>query len=116
MFLLFGALLLAATSDEQNAAAAAGLAAGMFVVFGIVILALLAFQIYCYWRVAVKSGYEGAYSLLTLVPLVNIVILLMWVFSEWPIETELKRYRAAYPPPPAPPVAPAGSVTLPSKP
>lgn len=61
----------------------------------VVALALLAFQIYCYWRVAEKCGYAGAWSLLMLVPVANIVISLIWVFSEWPIEAELKRLRGS---------------------
>ncbi len=111
--LAFALFLLDTTSDEQATAAATAAAGVMFVVFGIVVLALVVFQIYCYWRVAVKSGYEGAYSLLMLVPLVNLVIMLIWVFSEWPIEAELKRYRAAGPPPP--PVVPASSFSPPSQ-
>ena len=67
--------------------------------FWFLFVALFIFQMYCYWRVAEKSGYPGAYSLLALIPLVNVVILLMWVFSEWPIEAELKRLRAARPQP-----------------
>jgi hypothetical protein len=63
--------------------------------FWFVFVALFIFQMYCYWRVAQKCGYPGAYSLLVLIPLVNIVIMLMWVFSEWPIEAELKRLRGS---------------------
>jgi surface polysaccharide O-acyltransferase-like enzyme len=64
--------------------------------FWFVFVALFIFQMYCYWRVAQKSGYPGSYSLLLLIPLVNIVIMLMWVFSEWPIEAELKRLRGSH--------------------
>jgi hypothetical protein len=99
------ALMLLSSTDDQQAAAAAGLGIGLFLVISIFVLAAIVFQVYCYWRVAVKSGYEGALSLLTLIPVVNLVILLIWVFQEWPIETELKRYRAAYGalPPASPP-------------
>jgi hypothetical protein len=65
--------------------------------FWLLFVVLFIFQIYCYWRVAQKSGYPGAYSLLALIPLVNVVILLVWVFSEWPIEAELKRLRGSTP-------------------
>lgn len=60
-------------------------------------LAVLLFSIYCMWRVAEKCGYPGVYSLLMLIPLVNIVVQLIWVFSEWPVETELKHLRASQP-------------------
>ncbi len=63
--------------------------------FWFLFVLLFIFQMYCYWRVAEKCGYPGPYSLLLLIPLVNIVISLMWVFNEWPIEAELKRLRAA---------------------
>jgi hypothetical protein len=99
MTLAFIALsLLQFDSSDHNGAAAAVLAA--ISAFWFVFLALFIFQMYCYWRVAMKSGYPGAYSLLLLIPLVNIIIMLIWVFSEWPIEAELKRCRgqAAAPP------------------
>jgi hypothetical protein len=70
-------------------------ATGFIVVYLLFIAAVLIFAIYCWWRVAVKCGYPGAYSLLLLIPLVNIVIQLIWVFTEWPIETELKRLRGS---------------------
>ena len=55
---------------------------------------VLLFTIYCTWRVAEKCGYPGAYCLLLLIPFVNIVVQLIWVFSEWPIEAEVKRLRS----------------------
>lgn len=90
--------LLQYDSSDHNGGAAALVAA--LSAFWFVFLALFLFQMYCYWRVAVKSGYPGAYSLLMLIPLVNFVIMLMWVFSEWPIEAELKRCRAQVATPP----------------
>jgi hypothetical protein len=80
------------SSDHNNGVAA--LFAAMSVIWLIVFLALFVFAMYCYWRVAVKCGYPGAYSLFMLIPLVNIIIQLIWVFSEWPVEAELKRCRA----------------------
>jgi uncharacterized membrane protein YhaH (DUF805 family) len=80
---------------DSNDRMASSAILAMISTFWFVFLALIIFQIYCYCRVAQKSGYPGAYSLLLLIPLVNIVISLIWVFSEWPIEAELKRLRAA---------------------
>jgi uncharacterized membrane protein YhaH (DUF805 family) len=65
---------------------------GLWVIFA---LAAILFTLYCYWRVAEKCGYPGVYSLLLLIPLVNIVVHLYWVFAEWPIEAEVKRLRAS---------------------
>jgi hypothetical protein len=81
------------SGDHNNAGLAAFLAA-MTGIWLVVFLVLFVFGIYCAWRVAVKCGYSGAYSLLLLVPIVNLIVQLIWVFSEWPIEAELKRYRA----------------------
>lgn len=69
------------------------LAGGFIALWSLLIIVFLAFGIYCTWRVAEKCGYNGAYSLLMLIPLVNIIVQLVWVFSEWPIETELRRLR-----------------------
>lgn len=84
--------LLQYDSSDHNGGAAALVAA--LSAFWFVFLVLFVFQMYCYWRVAMKSGYPGAYSLFMLIPLVNIIIGLIWVFTEWPIEAELKRCRA----------------------
>jgi uncharacterized membrane protein YhaH (DUF805 family) len=81
------------SSDHTNTGLAAFFAA-MGVLWFLVFLVLFVFSIYCVWRVAVKCGYPGAYSLLLLIPVVNIILQLIWVFSEWPIEAELKRCRA----------------------
>jgi len=60
-------------------------------VFIIIWLVFFLFGLYLNWRIAEKSGYPGAYSLLMLIPLVNIVVLLIWVFSEWPVEIQARR-------------------------
>ena len=63
---------------------------------GLVILYLAAFvfAIYTYTRVAAKAGWPAWYGVLVIVPIVNIVIGLMFVFSEWPVEREVKALRA----------------------
>ena len=63
-------------------------------VFALVWLVIFIFGLYLNWRIAQKSGYPGAYSLLMLIPLVNIVVFLIWVFSDWPVEIEARRARA----------------------
>jgi len=65
-------------------------AAGIFVVFGTIVLVGVAISIMLHWRIAAKAGYPGAYSLLMLIPLVNIVVYFMFAFSEWPIERALR--------------------------
>jgi uncharacterized membrane protein YhaH (DUF805 family) len=82
---------------DYHPAAWGALAGGFIFLWSLVAMALIIFTIYCTWRVAAKCGYPGAYSLLMLIPIVNILVQLVWVFSEWPIETELRRLRGANP-------------------
>lgn len=37
-----------------------------------------------YWRIFRKAGFNPALSLLMIVPLVNIIMLYVLAFSEWP--------------------------------
>ncbi len=85
------------TSHVSNAAAAA-LAGGFGLVTLLVFLAIMLFGLYMNWRIASKAGYNGALSLLLLVPLVNLIVLIAFAFSEWPIEAELARLRSGWRP------------------
>ncbi|WP_017462169.1 hypothetical protein [Dyella ginsengisoli] len=38
------------------------------------------------WRIVRKAGYPGVFSLLMLVPIVNLVMLWRFAFSTWPVE------------------------------
>jgi hypothetical protein len=38
------------------------------------------------WRIVKKAGYAGAWSLLAVVPLLNIVLLWVFAFGRWPKE------------------------------
>jgi hypothetical protein len=38
------------------------------------------------WRIAAKAGYPGALSLLLFVPLVNVIAIWAFAFSNWPVE------------------------------
>jgi hypothetical protein len=62
-----------------------------------------------------KAGYSFWMGILMLIPLVNLIWLLIFAFSTWPIHRELERYRSQVgysgggfpvgtqpPPPPAP--------------
>ncbi|MBV9973380.1 MAG: hypothetical protein JO135_08605 [Candidatus Eremiobacteraeota bacterium] len=61
------------------------------------ICAVVVLTIVCYWRIASKAGYSGILSLLMLVPLVNIIMLVYFAFSEWPLERELRSRAVASP-------------------
>jgi amino acid transporter len=94
--------LLASTTDSATdpaAAAAALMAGGAGLTFLLIGLVSIIFSIILYWRVAVKAGYNGALSLLLFVPLVNLIVIVMFAFSTWPIERELQTYRTQGGPP-----------------
>lgn len=38
------------------------------------------------WKIVSKAGYSGAWSLLSFVPVVNLVMLWVFAFSTWPRE------------------------------
>jgi hypothetical protein len=38
------------------------------------------------WRIVTKAGYSGAWALVALVPLVNVVFLWVFAFVRWPNE------------------------------
>jgi hypothetical protein len=91
--LLFVSLLADANSDAATNAIAGTMAA--FGVVGILVgIGLLILSLIINWTIAAKAGYSGALSLLMLIPLVNIIIILMFAFSEWPIQRELREARA----------------------
>ncbi|MGH2493079.1 MAG: hypothetical protein ACRDIV_00060 [Ktedonobacteraceae bacterium] len=66
---------------------------------GVILFSLVAgligliFAIIIYWRIFAKAGYSGARSLLMLIPVVNLIIIIMFAFSEWPIQRELNQLR-----------------------
>ncbi len=53
----------------------------------------LIFALVIYWRIFSKAGYSGARSLLLLIPIVNLIIIIMFAFSEWPVQRELNQLR-----------------------
>jgi hypothetical protein len=38
------------------------------------------------WKIVSKAGFNGAWSLLIFIPLVNIVMMYVFAFSQWPTE------------------------------
>lgn len=60
-----------------------------FAVFGLFVLAMIALQVWVFWRIFSKAGHPGALSLLMLVPLVNVGMLIYLAVGEWPVLQEL---------------------------
>jgi amino acid transporter len=96
-------------NTQPDATTTAFLAAyfGFIAIFFLVFFVL---SIVIQWRIAAKAGYNAALSLLMLVPLVNLIMLCIFAFTEWPIEKALKLAREGgggppqwYPPSGAPP-------------
>jgi uncharacterized membrane protein YhaH (DUF805 family) len=83
--------------DASNAAIAA--LASIWLVVVVVGLGLFVLHLIINWRIAEKAGYSGPLSLLMLIPFVNYIMLLIFAFSEWPIETRLKTVSGGLPPP-----------------
>lgn len=50
------------------------------------LLIFLAIYIVPLWRIVSKAGFSGAWSLLTFVPLINVVMLWVFAFARWPRE------------------------------
>ncbi len=57
------------------------------------ILFVLGLIVWCYvWsRMFAKMGYDRWWGLVMVVPLVNVVVLVLLAFSEWPLEAEARR-------------------------
>lgn len=52
----------------------------------VVVLILSLISLFPAWRIARKAGYNPALSLLFVVPVVRMIVLYVFAFSEWPIE------------------------------
>jgi uncharacterized membrane protein YhaH (DUF805 family) len=100
MHLIASLALLLLQDDSSNPARGASLAA-FVAAYGIFLIIVLIFAIVIYWRIASKAGYPGALALLMIVPFVNLILLLIFAFTEWPIEREVRALRAISGRPPA---------------
>lgn len=70
-----------------DGAALAGMMAFGCVFWAILILAAMVFPIFCFWRIFAKAGYNGAMSLIWLVPFVGpLVVICILAFGTWPSE------------------------------
>lgn len=44
-----------------------------------------------WWKIFSKAGYSGARSLLFLLPIVNVLVFLLFAFSEWPVQRRARQ-------------------------
>jgi hypothetical protein len=73
--------------DTSNINGAA-LAVGIVVAIAVWVVFLIA-----YVKIISRAGYSGWWVLIIFVPVVNIVMLLVFAFKEWPIQRELRELR-----------------------
>jgi hypothetical protein len=59
-------------------------AGGFGAMDAIVALILLALVVIPYWKIWQRTGHSGAWGLLMLVPLANVISLWVLAFKEWP--------------------------------
>lgn len=73
---------------SSDASAMAFFAAYMgFVV--LLAVGIYALTIWFFWRIFAKAGYNGALSLLNLIPVGSLICILILAFGRWPIEDQL---------------------------
>ena len=56
----------------------------LLVIIVCVIVAVLVFTVWPYWRIFKKAGFSPALSLLLLVPVANIVMIFYLAYADWP--------------------------------
>jgi len=82
---------LIALLDPNDNAAAGLMALGCFawILIAFFALAMLAFQIWLFWRIFAKAGYNGAMALLILIPVFGpLIVLCALAFGNWPIHRD----------------------------
>jgi hypothetical protein len=103
-------------SMDRTSAATASAFAAFFFVYVILIVAIVVFTLWVYWRIFAKAGYNGALSLLNLVPGVGpLICMLILAFGRWPIEDQLAMLQGhGALPPTVPPAPPPGTSVMPT--
>ena len=84
---------------------AASNGSGLGAIFGVLVLVYIAIAvvaIVAWVKIITKAGYSGWWVLIGLVPIANIVMFLVFAFSDWPA-LQQARGQAGYYPPPGPP-------------
>ena len=70
-----------------------GLNTTALVVGGIVAIAFWVVFLIAYIKIISGAGYSGWWVLIMFVPIVNIIMLLVFAYKEWPIQRELRELR-----------------------
>lgn len=86
--------LLAPTVADDNTNAAAGIFGAFAVLWILLAIGLIVLSLVINWKIAEKAGFPGVASLLMLIPLVNLIVLCYFAFTEWPVTRELRMARS----------------------
>jgi hypothetical protein len=79
-------LSMALAHRPDQAALAGGLLAFGCAFWIVFLLVLMAFPVFCFWRIFTKAGYAGAMALIWLIPGVGpLIVICILAFGEWPI-------------------------------
>lgn len=70
--------------------------AGVDLWSGLLGLAFVALLVWLFARIARKAGFSGWWSLLMLVPVVNVVLVWVFAFVQWPAETRPERHAEVF--------------------
>ena len=75
------------SNDGSSSAATGGFI--FLALYCLFVVAIIAFQIFLFWRIFSKTGQSGAMSLIGLIPGVGLFVLLcILAFGTWPLELE----------------------------
>lgn len=70
---------------DAAAAAAAGVLAIGCIIWVILVIAFVIFPIFAFWKIFSKAGFNGALSLLSLIPGIGLLIVIcILAFGDWP--------------------------------
>ena len=79
---------------QSPSSSSGGAPAALLFVLVLLYVAIAIVMVWAYVRIIRRAGYSGWWVLIGLVPLVNLVMLLVFAFREWPIQRELAQLRA----------------------
>jgi len=86
--------LLAQYASPTMPPGAAAAVAGFFGIIFLFSIAITVLIIVAYYFIAQRAGFNPWLSLLALIPGVNLILIFIFAFSEWPIQREVRVLRA----------------------
>lgn len=56
----------------------------------LIVVLFLLLPVVIWWRIFSKAGWPGLLSLLMFIPFVNLLLMAVFAFTDWPIERDLR--------------------------